>query len=83
MLQPGLTLLRGSGVICNFLRSLSKWLTCGSENRFHFLFNVSLTSINIAKAIHCLSISEKDRGEFSMSNIKTMNHNVLMLKQIF
>ncbi|RCW38433.1 hypothetical protein, partial [Marinilabilia salmonicolor] len=39
--------------------------------------------INIAKAIHWLSIPKKERGSFSMSDIKTMNHNTLMLERFF
>ena len=54
-----------------------------SENKLHFQFNASLTSINIAKAIHWLSIPKKERGSFSMSDIKTMNHNILMLERFF
>ena len=52
-----------------------------SENKLHFQFNASLTSINIAKAIHWLSIPKEERGAFSMSDIKTMNHNTLLLKR--
>lgn len=50
-----------------------------SENKLHFQFNASLTSINIAKAVHWLSIPKEKRGAFSMSDVKTMNHNILML----
>jgi hypothetical protein len=52
-----------------------------SENKLHFQFNASLTSINIAKAIHWLSIPKQEREAFSMSDIKTMNHNTLLLKR--
>ena len=54
-----------------------------SENKLHFQFNASLTSINIAKAIHWLSIPKERRGAFSMADIKTMNHNALMLNRFF
>jgi len=54
-----------------------------SENKLHFQFNASLTSINIAKAIHWLSIPKEVRGTFSMADIKTMNHNILMLNRFF
>lgn len=54
-----------------------------SENKLNFQFNASLTSINIAKAIHWLSIPKEQRGAFSMSDIKTMNHNALMLNRFF
>jgi hypothetical protein len=52
-----------------------------SENKIHFHFNASLTSINIAKAIHWLTIPKKDRGAFSMPDIKTMNHNTILLQR--
>jgi hypothetical protein len=54
-----------------------------SENKLHFQFNASLTSINIAKTIHWLSIPKERRGAFSMADIKTMNHNALMLNRFF
>jgi len=54
-----------------------------SENKLHFQFNASLTSINIAKAIHWLNIPRECRGAFSMSDIKTMNHNILLLNRFF
>ena len=52
-----------------------------SENKLHFQFNASLTSINIAKVVHWLSLPKEDRKAFSMSDIKTMNHNTLLLKR--
>jgi len=61
-----------------------------SENKLHFQFNASLTSINIAKAIHWLNIPRECRGaltssqaRFPMSDIKTMNHNILLLNRFF
>ena len=54
-----------------------------SENKLHFQFNASLTSINIAKTIHWLSIPKEKRGAFSMADVKTMNHNILMLYRFF
>jgi len=54
-----------------------------SENKLHFQFNASLTSINIAKAIHWLNIPRECRGAFSMSDIKTMNYNSLLLNRFF
>ena len=52
-----------------------------SENKLHFQFNASLTSLNIAKAIHWLSLPKEERGAFSMSDIKTMNRNALLLSR--
>jgi hypothetical protein len=54
-----------------------------SENKLHFHFNASLTSINIAKAVHWLSLPKEQRAAFSMADIKTMNHNALMLNRFF
>src|SRR6056297_375440 len=54
-----------------------------SENKLHLQFNASLTSINIAKAVHWLNIPKEKRGVFSMSDIKTMNHNILMINRFF
>jgi len=50
-----------------------------SENKLHFQFNASLTSINIAKVVHWLNLPREERKAFSMSDIKTMNHNTLLL----
>lgn len=50
-----------------------------SENKLDFHFNVSLTAINIAKVEHWLSIPKYKRNAFSMSDIKTMNHNRLLV----
>jgi len=52
-----------------------------SENKLHFHFNASLTAINIAKVEHWLSVPKEMRKTFSMSDIKTMNHNRLLLQR--
>ena len=52
-----------------------------SENKLHFQFNTSLTALNIAKVVHWLSLPNKDRKSFSMSDIKTMNHNTILLQR--
>ncbi len=52
-----------------------------SENKLNFQFNASLTSINIARVIHWLSLPKDERKAFSMSDIKTMNHNTLLLQR--
>jgi hypothetical protein len=54
-----------------------------SENKLHFQFNASLTSINSAKVVHWLSLPREERKAFSMSDIKTMNHNTLLLNRFF
>jgi len=52
-----------------------------SENKLHFHFNASLTAINLAKVEHWLPVPKKERGAFSMSDIKTMYHNKLLLER--
>jgi len=52
-----------------------------NENKLNFHFNASLTSINIAKIAHWLSIEKEQRGAFSMADIKTVNHNILLLER--
>ena len=54
-----------------------------SENKLHFHFNASLTAINIAKVEHWLSKPKRERGSFSVNDIKTINHNWLQLQLFF
>ncbi len=52
-----------------------------SENKLHFHFNASLSAINLAKVEHWLSVPKQERGAFSMSDVKTMYHNTLLLER--
>jgi hypothetical protein len=52
-----------------------------SENKLYFHFNASLTAINLAKVEHWLSIPKNEREAFSMSDVKTMYHNKLLLER--
>ena len=52
-----------------------------SENKLHFHFNASLTAINLAKVEYWFSIPKEQRGAFSMADVKTMFHNILLLKR--
>lgn len=54
-----------------------------SENKLHFHFNASLTAINLAKVTHWINIPKQERKAFSMSSLKTMYHNELLLKRFF
>ena len=54
-----------------------------SENKLDFHFNMSLTTINIAKVTHWLKVPKEERKPFSMSDIKTMYHNELLLNRFF
>lgn len=53
------------------------------SNKLNFHFNTALTAINIAKVEDWLSIPKEERKQFSLSDIKTMNHNRLMLCRFF
>ena len=52
-----------------------------SKNKLNFQFNAALTTINIAKVEHWLSQPSEARKPFSMADIKTMNHNRLLLQR--
>ena len=52
-----------------------------SENKLNFHFNAALTSINIAKIMHWMSVEKNERKSFSMSDIKTMYHNDLLIQR--
>jgi hypothetical protein len=52
-----------------------------SENKLNFHFNAALTAINIAKVEHWLRTPKEERKSFSMADIKTMNHNRLLLQR--
>jgi len=54
-----------------------------SISKLNFHFNASLSSINIAKINNWLSIPIEKRKAFSMSDIKTVNHNTLLLQRFF
>lgn len=54
-----------------------------SENKLHFQTNAALTAVNIAKAKHWISLPEELRKAFSMNDIKTLNHNCLLLDKFF
>ena len=46
-------------------------------------FNMSLTAVSVAKAVHHLSIEKDLRGPFSMADIKTQYFNELMVDRFF
>lgn len=54
-----------------------------SKNKLDFHFNASLTTINLAKIVHWLSIPKEQRKSFPMTDVKTLNHNALQLKMFF
>lgn len=54
-----------------------------SENKIHFQTNAALTAINIAKITHWFTLDKQERKTFSMTDIKTLNHNTLLLNRFF
>jgi hypothetical protein len=52
-----------------------------SINKLHFHFNTALTSINIARVCHWLSLPKEQREAFSMADVKTLYHNMLLLER--
>lgn len=52
-----------------------------STNKLHFHFNASLTSINIARVCHWLSLPKEKREAFSMADVKTLYQNMLLLER--
>ena len=54
-----------------------------SENKLHFHFNASLTTVSLAKAAYYLPLEKNQRESFSMSDIKTLYANKIMADRIF
>lgn len=52
-----------------------------SENKLDFQFNMSLTTINIAKVTHWLTKPKNQRNSFSMADIKTLYNNELLMNR--
>ena len=57
--------------------------TCQARNneKLHSHFNFSLTAVNIAKVVHWYSIPKEERKSFSIADIKTINHNTILLER--
>ena len=57
--------------------------TCQARNKekLNSHFNFSLTVVNIAKVVHWYSIPKEERKSFSMADVKTINHNTLLLER--
>ena len=60
-----------------------------SENKLHFHFNASLSTVSLAKAAYylpakeaCLPLKEHPRVAFSMSDVKTLNANKIIAERI-
>ena len=54
-----------------------------STNKIEFHWNCSLTAINIAKVNFFLALPKEQRKSFSMSDVKTICHNQLIIDRFF
>ena len=54
-----------------------------SENKLHFHFNTSLTTVSIAKAAYFLKNRKQSKESFSMSDVKSLNLNKIIADRIF
>lgn len=54
-----------------------------SEEKLHFHFNTSLTTVSLAKSEYYLSLPKEERKSFSMANVKTLYHNHLLIHRFF
>ena len=54
-----------------------------SEEKMHFHFNTSLTTVSIAKAAYFLPMGKQENLSFSMSDVKTLHLNKIMADRIF
>lgn len=52
-----------------------------SENKLYFQFNTALTSINITMVCNWLQLPKQEREAFSMADVKTLYHNMLLLER--
>ena len=52
-----------------------------NKEKLHFHFNISLTAVSVARAVHWFSIEKEIRKEFSLTDIITMNYNALLLNR--
>ena len=52
------------------------------EKALDFHYNLSLSTLNVAKAHHWLSVPKGERGVFSMADIKTQYVNELLLDRL-
>jgi len=53
------------------------------EDKLHFHFNTSLTTVSVMKAAHYLSLPKEERETFSMASLKVRYHNELLLQKFF
>jgi hypothetical protein len=52
------------------------------EKALDFHFNITFSTLNIAKALHWLAVPKEQRGAFSIQNIKTQYINQLLLDRL-
>jgi hypothetical protein len=54
-----------------------------SQEKLHTHFNLALTSVSVAKAAYFLPLPKKQRGGFSMMDVKMRGMNELIAKRVF
>ena len=54
-----------------------------SADKLEYHWNTALTAVNVAKVEHWLCKPKADRGPFSMSSVKTLSHNRLLIEKVF
>lgn len=52
-----------------------------SDNKLYSHFNIALTTVNLAKITHWMSLDKQERGPFSMSDVKTYYSNELHINR--
>ncbi len=52
-----------------------------SENKLNFHLNSTLTSLNLARKSHWLSIPKEQRSAFLKADIKTLHHNKILIER--
>jgi hypothetical protein len=53
------------------------------ERKLQTHFNISMTTVSVAKAAYHLSVPHAERDSFSMADIKMWHMNQLLTKRIF
>ncbi len=54
-----------------------------SVEKLEYHCNTALTAVNVAKVEHWLTKPKDQRGSFSMSRVKTLYHNRLLIEKVF
>ena len=52
-----------------------------SQNKLNYHFNMSLSAVSFARAAYWLNVPVEQRKSFSMSDVKTLHHNHLLVQR--